>query len=573
MMKSQPLTSKGGQLPQSGLPADRARRIWIGGICLLCGLFITLQAWVGRFAMNPDGISYLDMADKLLQRDFSPLTHPYWSPLYPSLLAIVLKVLPAPAVEFQAAHIANWLIGLGALASFTFFLTQHLRVQAGVEGAGSAASLRCRIGFAYMLFLWGTLEAIGLAAVTPDLCVAALVYLIAGLCCRLLAVKSGRYITSGLLGIVLGFACLTKAAMLPLSVALLVLLAMPWLSARRPSLALAVLGLAVILGPYVAAMSLHQHRLTIGEAGRLNYAWLVQGGIPLHAGWMGPGPVGGTPSHPPRLLSSDPQVIEFKDTVPATNPLWYDPAYFHEGLQVKFDVRKQISALAMSLQALRWAFGSSLYPLLAGLFVLGCSASLRQVRINLSRSLLLFWSLLAFGMFALVAIEARYIAAFSVLFWTAIYDAFSPSRLRSAYRGAIGVTAVCILLYQIHPLFKTAGDSMRATAPFAHLAVATELARLGLHAGDEIATVGSGFDAYYARLARLRIAANIGWTGGNRSGEDLTPTLDDTEVDAIRDKLRRLDIKAIVGQESHVATVRNAWHPIGGTGYCVLLLQ
>jgi hypothetical protein len=528
--------------------------------------------------MNPDGISYLDMAQKLVQRDFSPLVHPYWSPLYPCLLACVLKVFPAPAMEFQAAHIANWLIGLSALASFTFFLTQYLASQAAAKGGESAASFRCRTSFGYMLFLWGTVEAIGLAAVSPDLCVAALVYLAAGLCCRLAAGRSRWYVTSGFLGITLGLACVTKAAMAPLSAVLIALLAIQWRSWRsilwrRPSLGIAALCLIIVFGPYVFALSRHERRLTFGEAGRLNYAWLVQGGIPVYAGWMGQPPTAGRPSHAPRLLSSDPPVLEFKDTVPGTYPLWYDPAYFHEGLQVKFDFRKQMSTMAQSPTSLRLAFGSALYPLLAGLFVLASVASPRQVWNKLSRSLLLYWSLTAFVMFGLVIIEARYISGFMVLFWLTVYDAFSPGRLRPVCRGAIGVTAVCILLLQMHALLKADADTMRISGTSAQLVVARELTRLGLHAGDEIATVGSGFEAYYARLARLRIVANIGWIGDDRSGNEQVQALDDRKVNAIGDKFHELHIKAIVSKENHVVTGSTGWHSIGNTGYSVLLLD
>ena len=559
--------------PQLNPFAGRARRTWIAGLCLLCALFITLQAWNGRFYMGPDGISYLDMADRLLQGDLSPLVHPYWSPLYPCLLAFALSVFPTAAMEFQAVHIANWLIGLIALASFTFFFYQYMRAHIAAKGAESVASFRCRTGFAYVLFLWGTVEAIGLSAVTPDLCVSALVYLIAGLYCRLYAGRPGWFITSGLLGIALGLASLTKSSMAPLSVALLVLVAIPWfpVQMRWRSLAVAFLGFIIVFGPYVTTLSLRQHRLTYGESGRLNYAWAVGEGIPSHAGWMGQGPTAETPSHLPRLLSSDPPVLEFKDTVSATFPLWYDPSYFHEGLQVDFDFRRQTSRLLRSGNALRWAFGSTLYPLLAGLFVLGCFASLRQVWINLSRSLLLFWSLAAFSMFALVAVEARYLSPFLVLIWNAIYNGLSPSRLRPAFRGVISVTAICLLLFQIHALLRTAADDISTSKPHVHLDVARELEQLGLHASDEIATVGSGFRAFYARLARLRIVATIGWT--NSSGWDQTQVLNDTKVNAIIDKLRQLHIKAIVGPEEYIDTVDTAWHSIGDTGYRVLLLE
>jgi hypothetical protein len=544
-----------------------ARRIWIAGMCLLCALLITLQAWAGRYSMDPDGISYLDMADKLQHADFSPLVHPYWSPLYPSLLAFALKAFPSAAMEFPATHLANWLIGLLALAGFTVFLLQYLRAQAAARGTESMASFRCRTGFAYALFLLGTLEAIGIAMVSPDLCVAACIYLAAGLCCRL-AGGFGSYITAGLLGVTLGFACLAKAAMVPLGIVLLLLLAIPRLSGavRRSSITVALLCFAAILGPYVFALSRSQHHLTFGESGKLNYAWSVEGEIPVFAGWMTASPIMGTPAHPPRLLNADPPVLEFKDTVSATYPLWYDPVYFHQGLRVKFSPRKELSAMVRSLQGFRWASGYSLYPLLAGLFVLGCAASLRRVSISLSTSLFLYWSVAAFSLYALVVVLPRYIAPFVVIFWFTVYDAFSSGRLKSVARGAVGATAISILLFQMLVLVKTTAGTD------AHLVVAKELERIGLRPGDEIATVGSGFEAYYAQLSKLRIVATIGYTGGP-SNDDNLAALNDTDLNAIEDKLRQLHVKAIVGRQSKVLTAGNSWDCIEATGYCVLLLK
>jgi hypothetical protein len=567
-----PNDARSPELIPFGRPAQRP---WIAVLCLSCGLLITLQAWLVRFSMNPDGISYLDMADKLMHGDLSPLLHPYWSPLYPVLLAIVMKLFPGPAVEFQAAHLANWVSAMSALASFTFFLGQYFRVRAAVTGVPVQKMFYCRAAFAYVLFLWGVLEPIGLAAINPDLCVTALIYLAAGLCCRMPFIRPGTWITPAVLGIILGLACLTKAAMAPLGALLLVLLGIPWFSVpvRRSSLGIAILGFAVILGPYMFFMSRQQHRLTFGEAGRLNYAWLVQGGIPLHAGWMGQEPADGTPSHPPRMLSSDPPVLEFKGPVHATYPLWYDPAYFHEGLQVNFDFRKQISALAKSARTLPWAAGTSLYPLVAGLLVLAGFTSPRKIWINLSKCMLLIWSLAAFGTFALVTIEPRYVSPFLVLFWLTAYDAVSGGRLGATYRGVISVTAVCILLFQLHALGKMSVETMRAPMPPADIVVARELARLGLHPGDEIATVGSGFGAYYARLARLQIVANIGWTGDDTSNDVRTPELNDAQIQAVRAKLREIQIKAIVSRQNCVASLSTFWHSITDTGYCVVLLE
>jgi hypothetical protein len=269
-------------------------------------------------------------------------------------------------------------------------------------------------------------------------------------------------------------------------------------------------------------------------------------------------------------LNSDPPVLEFKDTISATYPLWYNPAYFHEGLLVHFSLKKEISTVMRSVQVFRSASGYSLYPLLAGLLVLGCGASFRRVSTNLSRSLLLYWSVAAVGLYVLVVILPRYIAPFMVMSWFTVYDALSPGRLKAVARGAVGATAICLLLFQMLGIFKSATGVKEGVRADAQLTVARALNRFGLRAGDEIATVGSGFEAYYARLSKLHIVANIGYTGGS-AAEDSMVRLNDAEINAVEAKLRQLHVRAVVSEKSHLAAPGKEWNCIENTGYCVLL--
>ncbi len=551
-------------------------------LCLFCGLVIALLSYANRFSVNPDGISYLDMADQMLKGDLAVFVHPYWSPLYPCLLAFALRVFsPTPSGEILVVHLVNCFIGLSALASFTFFLSQW----SGLRGMDpkdedSMTAFRLQTGFAYVLFLWGTSEMIGLAFVTPDLCVAALVYLIAGLCCRL-ASPHGGWGTSIALGIALSLAAFSKAAMLPLGVALLALLAIPQLFAppRRLSLAIAVLIFVIAVGPYVFLMSRNQHRLTFGDAGRLNYAWLVLREVPLHAGWIGHTSGTGNPVHPPRVLMVGPTVLEFKGTVPGTYPLWYNPAYFHEGLQVRFDARKQMICLMHSAKTFLLAHGRLLSPLLAGIAVLCTFAFLRRVRVDLSREWLILWPLAAFSMYALVTVDARYISPFLVLFWIAVYDTVSPGLLASApsaYDAVISVTAICMLLFQLLYLGSAVTASRREPKTPTQLVVARELVRLGLRPGDEIATVGYPLAVYYARLARLRVIANIGFRGEGEGYEYDTAQfwgLSESKFNALKEELRRIGAKAIVSPDECKVTAHNGWQSIRDTEYCVQLLD
>ena len=39
-----------------------------------------LHAWMGRYSMNPDGMSYLDVGDSFFRRDWANAVNAWWSP-------------------------------------------------------------------------------------------------------------------------------------------------------------------------------------------------------------------------------------------------------------------------------------------------------------------------------------------------------------------------------------------------------------------------------------------------------------------------------------------------------------
>src|ERR1039458_10094234 len=64
-------------------------------LCLFCA---GVHGWANRHSMNPDGLSYLDMASRSLRDGPQNLVNGYWSPLYPALIGLGLFVLrPSPA--------------------------------------------------------------------------------------------------------------------------------------------------------------------------------------------------------------------------------------------------------------------------------------------------------------------------------------------------------------------------------------------------------------------------------------------------------------------------------------------
>lgn len=122
--------------------------------------------WMNRYAMNADGQSYLDMARR---HDF---INGLWSPLYPMILSVFLGVLhPSPEQSFVLVHLVNWLIFGATLAAYVFFLRR--------------ARVDLPHWFTFPLFLWAYVLFSDASIETPDLCVAACVFVLAGLYCRM----------------------------------------------------------------------------------------------------------------------------------------------------------------------------------------------------------------------------------------------------------------------------------------------------------------------------------------------------------------------------------------------------
>src|SRR6266550_4670023 len=156
-------------------------RAIFGIVAVTMGL---IQAWVSRFAMNPDGISYLDIGDGFWRGDWRMLLNGYWSPFDGFLLGLALKILkPSPYWEFPVVHLVNFLIYLLALLSFDFFLREFIKARKQDRNKALPDYLWLTIG--YLLFISSSLLMITLGVVSPDMLVAACIYLAAALLLRI----------------------------------------------------------------------------------------------------------------------------------------------------------------------------------------------------------------------------------------------------------------------------------------------------------------------------------------------------------------------------------------------------
>ena len=77
------------------------------------------QAYAQRFAVGPDGISYLDLSDAVVTGTWSGLINLYWSPLYPALIGLARLVVGAgPRWEVATLHAVNFVCFAAMFAAF-----------------------------------------------------------------------------------------------------------------------------------------------------------------------------------------------------------------------------------------------------------------------------------------------------------------------------------------------------------------------------------------------------------------------------------------------------------------------
>jgi hypothetical protein len=532
------------------------------GICLLSAAIL---AFADRQFLNPDGLSYVEIASSALHRGPGEFLNGYWSPFYPLLLAVALLFRPALRYEVQLLHLVNFLIFVATLWTFHFFLHGWIAYAEQFDPAGEQQK-KAILPFGYCLLLWFTLKNIGLGNITPDLAVAAVIFLVAGLICRLSVPGTG--LKPGIaLGLVLALGYYTKAVMLPLELALLVWLFLfppsQFANAFRRKLLLSLSIFLLAVGPLIAALSHRVGHLTYGETGRLNYAWFVNG-VPKYIGWTG-GTVGGEgfAEHAPRKLMEHPLILEFDSPVKGSFPLWYEPSYWYAGLKVHFDLHEQISALQTTFAEYKVMF-SQMAVFFSGAFVLGWMGAWEKSHLKTAwrMSWLLIWPLAAVGLYALVHVETRFLGAYFVLGWLTIYVSLSQRsnpRVASAICATVAGTVVVLFLGYLG--VEAAGavrDLVQARQPDYQL-VASGLRNLGLRDGDRVAIVGHDPFPLYARYAGVRVVAEI-------VSADEFWKLSPDELQSVRQHLKQIGVKAVVASNKPASITVSKWKDVKTSG-------
>lgn len=523
--------------PTHEVLAERASSRWLEAALVGGGLLLVLlYAILRRDLMNPDGVAYLDLSDHYLRGEWGAAVNLYWSPLLPWLLSVARRIAGTdPRAEFALAHGVLFATFLASLGGFVYFVR--------AVGRGPVLLL-----LGYSLFIWSSVRLILPSTIAPDYLVAAAAYVAAGLLARMR--EKATVARDVGLGAVLGAGYLAKAAMLPIGVlyaAAAALAAPDWRRGVRS--ALTALGVMLLLSaPQIAALSARKGSPTFGENSRYVYARFVNR-VDVRQFMLGRTPEFGLPRHGPRVLSVDAAALAWERRTPGTQPYWYAPSVWTEGLTPRVEPRQQLRTVASNAAQLA-DIVLPVWPGAVTLLLLALGDRSRAWRSLRPHAPALIASAGACAMYTLVLVDPRYFAPFVVIGALGVWAALG-GETRGVGRAIALVMAISAFFQSVRNRSAASDPSMQSTDPIrarwnappavaqridaappgssASWAAAAAIQRLGAHDGDGVAVIGAPMNAYWARLGRLRIVADLDNDGAERFWADA----------AVRDTLMR----------------------------------
>lgn len=467
-------------------------------------------------AYSTDDCAYLDQAVLFSQFDFKQGVNGYWSPLYPFLAGVMIKIFNLPiSQQLFAIKIMNVGIFAVTLICFDYFLQRFLDYKDGFADPDKYAQLSRRqwIVVANCLFAWTFLYIGGVQQATPDYLVAASLFLSTGIAIGIYKRKVLR--DFALMGAVLGLGYLAKASMIPATVVLAALAAagLPGMKSRVIGATIALACAATIASPYWVVLTIKTGRLSLGSSAGLNYMIWVNPGYSILGN--NPAEIDRTLDHPMVTLSRIPRIAVFEDVLPATYPPWFDPAYFAQGLKVVFSPAGSLVVMVLNVVFLFCLFGWQLLLMeLAGRICLPGAG----IKFAGMRKAMIVWlpsAITTLGICTVISLPLgfstpRYFPSTVVLIYL-VY--LAVRRYPNDEKGAKALTASMITACAISILFFIAGlsrDLMRLGGGRVDVPakVAVELTEMGLKPGDKVVLIGKECGEW-ARLAGLRIAAIV----------------------------------------------------------------
>jgi hypothetical protein len=277
------------------------------------------MSWHFRWILDPDGTCYLDIAKAYLRADWPMAINSYWSPLFSWLIAACFGVLhPQPISEIPILH--GLILGafVAGMAAWEWLFREWERWQ----GPPAMPILMEFAGYASLLWSGVALRALALS--TPDILLLPIFLSVSALLVRIRAGRGGMREALAFGG-VLGLGFLAKAAFvaaIPLALLALASSCGGWRDKRTAAAAVALL---LVAGPFVGLMSAAKGHPTLGDAGWLNYSWVVDGySVPGYKLGVVAQPT--DLPHPARVVRERPLLLSYDEHPLGTIPAHFDPA-------------------------------------------------------------------------------------------------------------------------------------------------------------------------------------------------------------------------------------------------------
>jgi len=527
------------------------------------------QALAASDFATADAISYLDISYSCLAGNWHALINGWWSPAFPFLLTIWLKIFnPSPFREALVLHLFSFASLVMALAVFEYFMRTFLvfrkTVMADEQDSKQSIPDDWVWIVGYSLFFWITTFLIPPSLEQPDILVFILYLLAAALCMRLI-LEPQKWSHYFLLGLVLGAGYLTKSVMFPL--AFVFYLALCFHKDRLrilPRLIFSVAVFVAVCSPFALALSKSKGRFTFGDVGVMAYRHV-----------MGTDEQSPVPDTKPRPKAT-PHIADYSQIIQlGTYPPWSDPSYGYRATPFHFVLARQLNRTHIVLRYYFDLFVIQLGPLLAGLLILFFLGDRVEFGKRLQRLPMLWLPALAGLVFyASMRVDGRFLAGYMVALYATCVGSIrlaNSLNLQKTMR-AIAFAVSFLLLSQITVQVSHEAIHLFGRQPHPDWQVATALQQMGLKKGDRVTYMGYALvDHAWAHLARVRISAEI--------PEEDVLNFWASDISDIKDRqdvinwLSSTAAKALVAKNVPDSTMPLGWMRVADTNYYILKLS
>jgi hypothetical protein len=302
-------------------------------------------------------------------------------------------------------------------------------------------------------------------------------------------------------------------------------------------------------------------------------------GVPRYH-WQGNLPGLGSPVHPTKKLSASPAVYEFDEPGASTYAVWYDPAYWNQGVRVVFNWKFLARQVLLNSRVYYEVLLREQWFMAVACVLLFLVAGRGRAAVS---DIGEYWMLLvpaiaALALYAPVHVEERMIGSFVVLLWMALFSSMrleTGRRMRKFAVWSLVVVMAALMSSLVGSAFAEARtqnfpEPRNWTSPDSQpqWQVVKELYDAGVQPGDKVAWIRpSIFDGNiqnyaWARLAKIRIIAEIPSPEAKNFWK-----LQPNEREKVFGILSQTGAVAFIVTKMPEGADLSQWKPLGSTGY------